>query len=170
MRTSQRAAQLGLGQSFQRPRANPVDEVRQSVEQSLPAAPVALSKVLDLCGRAGFEVPLNPPSGPRSLENEVFEGIELTAKYDGYLRQQARVAERMKQLEEMRIPRDLDFAGMKGLSYETVEKLSRVRPATVGQASRVPGVRPADIALLIGNLRAGKVPLRDSSASGVSGD
>lgn len=130
----------------------------------------SLSKVLDLCGRAGFEVPLNPPSGPRSLENEVFEGIELTAKYDGYLRQQARVAERMKQLEEMRIPRDLDFAGMKGLSYETVEKLSRVRPATVGQASRVPGVRPADIALLIGNLRAGKVPLRDSNASGVSGD
>lgn len=147
----------------------PCDQAVSAFEMILrPDA--TLSSVLDACGRAGFEIPLIRPSGRRSLEHEVFEGIELAAKYDGYLRQQARVAERVKQLEEMRIPRDLDFGGMKGLSYETIEKLSRVRPATVGQASRVPGVRPADIALLIGNLRAGRVPLRSAGPSAPSAD
>jgi tRNA uridine 5-carboxymethylaminomethyl modification enzyme len=62
------------------------------------------------------------------------------------------------------IPENMNFHDMKGLSYETVEKLGRIRPATVGQASRVPGVRPSDIALLIGHLRGGRTRKRAAVA------
>lgn len=81
------------------------------------------------------------------------ERIEINAMYAGYLAQQTRLLEQARRLEGLRIPDAFDYAAMRGLSYETVEKLTRVRPMTVGQASRVPGVRPSDIALLIGFLR-----------------
>lgn len=84
---------------------------------------------------------------------QVRQQVELAAKYDGYLQIQERVAERAKKLEDMRLPEGQDYGAFRGLSYETVEKLNRIRPATVGQASRIPGVRPSDIALLIGILR-----------------
>lgn len=88
------------------------------------------------------------PEDPR-----VCEQIELAAMYDGYLKQQTRQIERSVKLEEIRIPTKFDYLATKGLSYETREKLSRIRPLTIGQASRVPGVRPSDIALLIGHIR-----------------
>lgn len=94
-------------------------------------------------------------SQPDSKEDrEVREQLELAAKYDGYLQQQARNAERQRKLDAFKIPGTFDYRGLKGLSFETIDKLSRVRPTTIGQASRVPGVRPTDIALLIGHLRA----------------
>jgi tRNA uridine 5-carboxymethylaminomethyl modification enzyme len=83
------------------------------------------------------------------------EQVELNAMYDGYLRQQVRQTEQARKLEELRIPAQFSYDVLKGLSFESREKLGRIRPATVGQASRVPGVRPSDIALLIGYLRNG---------------
>jgi tRNA uridine 5-carboxymethylaminomethyl modification enzyme len=94
-----------------------------------------------------------PVSGYGSLEHTAREQIETVAIYDGYLKRQEDEARRAGELEGMKIPASFDYAGTKGLSYESVEKLSRVRPTTVGQASRVPGVRPADVALLIGHLK-----------------
>jgi tRNA uridine 5-carboxymethylaminomethyl modification enzyme len=79
--------------------------------------------------------------------------IELHALYEGYVARQERVAEQARRLEHIRIPSGFDYGGLKGLSYETIEKLGRVRPETIGQASRVPGVRPSDVALLLGHLR-----------------
>jgi tRNA uridine 5-carboxymethylaminomethyl modification enzyme len=84
----------------------------------------------------------------------VREQLDLAAAYDGYLQIQANTVERHRKLESMRIPDAFDYQELRGLSYETVEKLCRIRPMTVGQASRVPGVRPSDVALLIGFLRA----------------
>lgn len=92
---------------------------------------------------------------------EVREQVELAAIYDGYISQQTRLVQHARKLDELRIPASFDFAAMKGLSYESREKLLRVRPTTVGQASRVPGVRPSDIALLIGHLRA-RAPRSDT--------
>jgi len=83
----------------------------------------------------------------------VREQIELSAIYDGYLKQQSKQVEQSRKLEAIRIPEGFDYAGMTGLSYESREKLGRILPTTVGQASRIPGVRPTDIALLIGHLR-----------------
>lgn len=89
------------------------------------------------------------PGDPQRL---ALEQAEVEAIYDGYLQRQQEEAARAIELEELRIPTDLQYDGMPGLSYESAEKLSRVRPATIGQASRIPGVRPTDIALLIGRL------------------
>lgn len=87
-------------------------------------------------------------------DREAREQLELAGKYDGYIQLQQRVADKARRLDDLRIPLDFDFVGMKALSYESKEKLNRVRPTTIGQASRVPGVRPSDIALIIGYLRA----------------
>jgi tRNA uridine 5-carboxymethylaminomethyl modification enzyme len=89
-----------------------------------------------------------------STKTDVRQQIELSALYDGYLQQQSRQIESARKLEGIRIPEKFDYEATKGLSYESREKLGRIRPTTIGQASRVPGIRPSDIALLIGHLRA----------------
>jgi tRNA uridine 5-carboxymethylaminomethyl modification enzyme len=96
------------------------------------------------------QIPLEIETRP-----DVREQIELAAIYDGSLRQQRRQIERSVKLELVKIPADFNYQAMKGLSYESLEKLGRIRPVTVGQASRIPGVRPTDIALLLGYLRGG---------------
>lgn len=87
----------------------------------------------------------------------VREQLELAALYEGYVQMQQRQVDRDRRLEEMPIPSRFAFETLSGLSHESLEKLGRVRPQTVGQASRIPGVRPSDIALLIGHLRARRV-------------
>ena len=74
--------------------------------------------------------------------------VETEAKYSGYISQQERQMERMKHAERRRIPPEFGFAGIPGLSREIRDKLERVRPATLGQAARIPGVTPAAIAVL----------------------
>ena len=74
--------------------------------------------------------------------------VETTVKYAGYLRQEASRAERMQREERRRIPEQFPFARVPGLSREVVQRLSQVRPETLGQASRIPGVTPAAIAVL----------------------
>lgn len=86
-------------------------------------------------------------------EAAVREQLELAALYEGYLQLQQRQVDRDSRLEAMPIPHRFAFEELSGLSHESLEKLTRVRPHTVGQASRIPGVRPSDIALLIGHLR-----------------
>lgn len=77
-----------------------------------------------------------------------FQTIDAEVKYDGYLEQQRRQVERLRTSEDRRIPHGFRFEGISGLSREIQEKLTRVRPANLGQASRIPGVTPAAIALL----------------------
>jgi len=88
-----------------------------------------------------------------SLRQEIRDRMKLIALYEGYIQLQARVVERSHRWESLRIPPDFDFSALRGLSFETKEKLGRTRPGTLGQASRVPGVRAADVALLAGTLR-----------------
>lgn len=100
-----------------------------------------------------------PDGEPGSLEHQAREQIEVQAVYHGYLKRQEDEVAVASRLEDLAIPDGFDYRATKGLSYESVEKLSRVRPTTVGQASRVPGIRPADVALLIGWLRKGRSAL-----------
>ncbi len=94
---------------------------------------------------------LAPPSEP--LPAEVVEQVEIEARYAGYIeKQQAEVA-RFRRLEELPLPPGLDYGSMAGLRTEAREKLSRVRPLTVGQASRLAGVNPADISVLLVHLK-----------------
>ena len=83
------------------------------------------------------------------------EQAEIEIKYEGYLKKQEAQVREMRRLEEMPIPEDFDYAAQRGLRLEAVEKLRRIRPANIGQASRISGVSPADISVLIILLRRG---------------
>jgi tRNA uridine 5-carboxymethylaminomethyl modification enzyme len=83
------------------------------------------------------------------LRREDLISIETELKYEGYLRQQDREVERLQKAESKRIPEDLDYDRMPGLSREIVEKLSRIRPRSIGQASRIPGITPASLSILL---------------------
>ncbi|MBI3666670.1 MAG: tRNA uridine-5-carboxymethylaminomethyl(34) synthesis enzyme MnmG [Acidobacteria bacterium] len=76
------------------------------------------------------------------------KAIETEIKYEGYLAQQERHIEQLKKAESRRIPPDFTFAGLPGLSREVVEKLERVRPLTLGQAGRIPGITPAALSII----------------------
>jgi tRNA uridine 5-carboxymethylaminomethyl modification enzyme len=86
------------------------------------------------------------------LRREDLISIESAIKYEGYLKQQDREVEKLRRAEAKRIPEDFDYAGMPGLSREIVEKLSRVRPQSIAQASRIPGITPAAITILLFHL------------------
>ncbi|HZO70646.1 MAG TPA: tRNA uridine-5-carboxymethylaminomethyl(34) synthesis enzyme MnmG [Ktedonobacteraceae bacterium] len=83
------------------------------------------------------------------LSNETAEEVELHVKYESYIRKQQQMVNRTLRLEEMRIPETLDYQAVQHLRTEARQKLTRTRPRTVGQASRVEGVTPADIAILM---------------------
>ena len=77
---------------------------------------------------------------------EVFEQVEISVKYEGYIARQEQQIREMRRIERKKIPADLDYTSLKGLRLEAVEKLSKIRPENLGQASRISGVNPADIA------------------------
>ncbi|MFN4220399.1 MAG: tRNA uridine-5-carboxymethylaminomethyl(34) synthesis enzyme MnmG, partial [bacterium] len=84
-----------------------------------------------------------------NLPKEITERVEIEIKYEGYLKIEQEKIERMKKYEEMLIPKDLNFFEIEHLSYEAREKLSKYRPLTIAQASRIGGIRISDISLLI---------------------
>lgn len=83
------------------------------------------------------------------LAPQVAEQAEIFAKYDGYITKQRQEVERFMKLENKRLPDDIDYRAIKELSSEAAEKLDKVRPANIGQASRISGVSPADISVLM---------------------
>jgi len=137
-------------------KANPLLEARgcspirnrMSLFELLRRPELTLAAVLDVARESGERVDI-------SDEVEVRDQLEIAAKFEGYIQIQARNAELTRKLDALQLPLSLDYSRITSLSYESVEKLSRIRPTSVGQASRIPGVRPADIALLIGHLRTG---------------
>ena len=90
---------------------------------------------------------LSPP--PRELPGAVEEQSEIQIKYEGYIRRQVVQIGQFKKLENFRIPDDFDYENARGLKTEAQEKLAKIRPTSVGQASRIPGVTPADISILM---------------------
>jgi tRNA uridine 5-carboxymethylaminomethyl modification enzyme len=93
--------------------------------------------------------PASLPSSLPELADEAAEEVELQVKYESYVRKQAQLVNRTLRLEEMRIPETLDYNAVGHLRTEARQKLARTRPRTVGQASRVEGVTPADVAILM---------------------
>jgi len=84
-----------------------------------------------------------------ALPPEVTEQVEIQLKYAGYIEKQKAQVEQLRRLESRELPSDLDYKALRGLRLEAAEKLSRIRPANLGQASRISGVSPADLSVLL---------------------
>ncbi len=83
------------------------------------------------------------------LSYEVKEQVSLRIEYDGYIARQLMEIEHVKRLEEKKLPADIDYKDIGGLSLEAIEKLNRIKPENIGQASRISGVSPADVSVLV---------------------
>ena len=108
-------------------------------------------KVADLIRRPqlGYAM-LAPYDAQRpALSNVIGEQVEIQIKYEGYIEKQMAQIERMRKLEEMKLPEDIDYTTIRGLRLEAAEKLNAHRPANLGQASRISGVSPADVSVLM---------------------
>jgi len=96
--------------------------------------------------------PIDP--GRKSLPYDVAEQVNINIKYDGYIKRQQRQVEQFKKLEDKRIPEDINYDDVHSLRIEAKQKLMEIRPASIGQASRISGVSPADISVLLVYLQA----------------
>ena len=83
------------------------------------------------------------------LPDAVCEQVEIKLKYDGYIRRQAAQAAQLKKMENKLLPTDIDYANIHGLCLEARQKLDKIRPKSLGQASRISGVSPSDISVLV---------------------
>jgi tRNA uridine 5-carboxymethylaminomethyl modification enzyme len=140
-------------------------EIKRLESTFLPPTP-ELASLLESCGTTA------PPSGvslasllrrPQldykslapfdrdrpGLSQAVAEQAEISIKYDGYIRRQTRQVEDLKRMETVKLPEDIDYDGLQGLRLEARQKLGKIRPLNLGQASRISGVSPADIAALM---------------------
>ena len=88
------------------------------------------------------------------IAKEVFEQVEINFKYEGYIKRQKAQVDELKRLEVKKIPEDIDYKAITNLRLEAIEKLEKIRPENVGQASRISGVSPADISVLLIHLRS----------------
>ncbi|MCC4377517.1 tRNA uridine-5-carboxymethylaminomethyl(34) synthesis enzyme MnmG [Limosilactobacillus reuteri] len=101
------------------------------------------------------------PAPAQELDRHVIEQVEIQLKYAGYIKKEEVKVERMKRMEAKRIPDDIDYGDIDGLATEGRQKLEKIRPETLAQASRISGVNPADIAILSVYVRQGKFSKKD---------
>ncbi|RMF93320.1 MAG: tRNA uridine-5-carboxymethylaminomethyl(34) synthesis enzyme MnmG [Candidatus Schekmanbacteria bacterium] len=92
---------------------------------------------------------LEPIAGLNSLPEDVAQQVEIEIKYEGYIKRQSLLVDQMEKLERIKIPSTIDYSSIGGLSREVVEKLEEIKPMTLGQASRISGVTPAAISILM---------------------
>ncbi len=140
------------------------EELKRITEKSIPLTD-SLQKILIDCNTSPLErgckmielikrpqvtyKALTPVDDDRpDLPKEIFEQVEIAVKYEGYIARQEQQIKEMRRIECKRIPKDIDYGSLKGLRLEAIEKLSKIRPENLGQASRISGVNPADIAAL----------------------
>ena len=100
-----------------------------------------------------------------ALADSVIEQVEIATKYAGYIDKQVEDVERSASYENLRLPEDLDYGQVTALSFEVRQKLSRHRPQTLGQASRISGITPAAISLLLVHLKKGRLKAPPAAAN-----
>ena len=129
----------------------PSDELNRLLEEAGTAPMTTGMRLSDLVKRPQLSYDMLAPFDKErpELPYSVREKVETEIKYEGYIsRQQAQVNE-MLRLEGKKIPEDTDYSRIYGLRLEAAEKLSKIRPANIGQASRISGVSPADVSVLL---------------------
>ena len=129
----------------------PSEEINDILVSRETTKVVSGVKFIDLLKRPQltYEV-LKPIDKNRpDLDPNIFEQVEIEVKYEGYIKRQKAQIEEMRRLEVKKLPENVDYNEMIGLRLEAREKLTKVRPLNIGQASRISGVSPADISVLI---------------------
>lgn len=86
---------------------------------------------------------------PECLSGEIVEAAEILIKYEGYISRERQLADKIRRLDDVKIPRDFDFVSLNSLSTEARQKLTKQRPETIGEASRIPGISPSDVNILL---------------------
>lgn len=117
----------------------------QPITQPRKLIDVALRPEVSL----GSLLSLTSPIAMNQLSNEIIESAEIRIKYGGYIEREKQVAEKLQRLEYVKIPNDLEYESLHSLSTEAKQKLTKLQPQTIGQASRIPGVSPSDINVLL---------------------
>ncbi len=143
----------------------PAQVSEADIERVLQGPLAHESRALDLLRRPEVDyagLMSLPGVGPGAADSRVAEQVEIQAKYAGYIERQHADIARQRRHEQQALPPELDYAEVHGLSQEAREKLNRHRPHTLGQASRVPGVTPATLSLLLVHLKRGRAQ-RNSS-------
>ena len=111
----------------------------KKISELLLRPELSLKKLLELVPRGTIE----------NYPDEVIESVEISLKYGGYIEREKKQAEKIRRLEDLRIPEDFDYSTINGLTIEARQKLARYQPVTLAQASRISGVSPADISVLL---------------------
>ena len=101
----------------------------------------------------------------KPLPADVCEQVNINIKYEGYIQRQKRQVEHFKKLENKRLAQDIDYEAISGLRIEAKQKLNRYKPVSVGQASRISGVSPADISVLLVYLEQQRRDSQQAAAS-----
>ncbi len=104
---------------------------------------------ITLAGLVGVLPKLRKFVADNGITDEIIEEAEIEIKYSGYIEREKQVAEKLHRLEDIAIPDGFDYSSMQSLTIEARQKLMRIRPTTIGQASRIPGVSPADVNVLL---------------------
>jgi tRNA uridine 5-carboxymethylaminomethyl modification enzyme len=143
------------------PLAHPLSPLaREATAASLLRRPDVDHADLTALARVGPSPALDAMAG--EAREQVAKSLEIEARYSGYIERQGRDVARTRDAEATRLPADIDYAAVRGLSNEILEKLSRIRPQTIGQASRVSGMTPAAISLLLVHLKKGQASRRSA--------
>jgi len=127
-------------------RCNSAELQQRTRLESLLLRPEIDMKTLESCSA---ELQQAIESIPEDMRAEVVESVEIATKYQRYIEKEQEVAERVVKFENVLLPSDIDYHSIHAISYEAREKLSALRPKTLGQASRISGVSPADISVLL---------------------
>ncbi len=130
---------------------SPSDKVNEILVSRETSAITTGVRLIDLLKRPQLnyemlkEIDCNRPE----LNQNIFEQVEIEIKYEGYIQKQKKQVEQMKKLESKLLPHDFDYNQINGLRLEAREKLNKIKPLSIGQASRISGVSPADISVLL---------------------
>ena len=129
-----------------------VQELLESYESTPLNSGSSLAELIrrpELSYEAVADIDVTRPKLPEDLAEEVIEQVDISLKYDGYIQRQKRQVEQFKKMENKKIPEDMDYDAVNSLRIEAVQKLKEYRPVSIGQASRISGVSPADISVLL---------------------
>lgn len=129
----------------------PTGELNELLEKRQEAPAKNSFRLIELLRRPKISYADLKPLDPEDpgLSTEIAEQVEITVKYEGYIRRQIRQMEEFKRMENHLLPETIDYSAMQGLRLEARQKLSKIRPLNLGQASRISGVSPADITALM---------------------